>query len=298
MSVGGPVGQKGSEMIRAESGSRGGATGPVRYVLVGLGLLGLGWAGPASADWAEDFDAGFSQSWTFATVDDIGDPPDTGVSAFDIIEAGANDYLRISHSTTAFRDGGGGATDGFGYVSESFADAAIEAVINAAPLDGQQSLLGVIGRGDVLAGSAYVAGVDFANSFFAIGRSDDFFDFLSPVAVDFTVSIDPSRAYRVQFFLLGSNLVARLIDQSTGELLSTITGIDFLYSSGVAGILVETEYDSNDFPVAPIVGTFDDVSAVPEPSFAFLIAFGVLGLASLSVANRSKRCDREAAMTR
>ena len=66
---------------------------------------------------------------------------------------------------------------------------------------------------------------------------------------------------------------------------------------GVAGILVETEYDSNDFPVAPIVGTFDDVFAVPEPSFALLIAFGVLGLASLSVADRSKGCDREAAAT-
>ena len=139
-------------------------------VLAGVVLLGSGAAQPVAADWFEDFDSGFTQTWTFAAVDDVGDPPATGVSTFGIIEAGADDHLRISHSTTALRDGGGGATDGFGYVSESFGSTAVVAEINAAPLDGQQNLLGVIARGDPVAGTAYVAGVDFARSLFAIGR--------------------------------------------------------------------------------------------------------------------------------
>ena len=271
---------------RGQTAHRGG------MAVVGLIAMTLGTTlgTSAQADWAEDFDAGFAASWIFAALDDIGDPPATGVSAFEIVEAGADDYLRISHSTTAFRDGGGGATDGFGYVDESFGDTAIVGEINAQPLDGQQSVLGLIGRGNASTGTAYVAGVDFANSFFAIGRSDDFFDFLLPLATDFSVMIDPSKAYRVQFFLLGPNLVARLIDASTGEVLSTITASDGLYSSGVAGVLVETEYDLNDFPVAPIVGTFDDIIALPEPSFGALMAIGGMGLALLD--RRRERAPR------
>lgn len=253
------------------------------FGFVGMVVIVLGLAGSAEADWMEDFDAGFAQSWTFAATDDVGDPPGTGVSAFEIVEAGADDYLRISHSTTAFRDGGGGATTGFGYVSESFGDMAIVAEVNAGPLDGPQNLLGVFGRGNPLTGAAYSAGVDFANSLFVIGRSDDAADFTVPLVVDATVLIDPSESYRIQFFLLGANLIARLIEVSTGETLSTITALDGLYSSGVAGILVETAYDVDDFPVAPIVGTFDDVQAVPEPSLSILIGWGggLLGLMRL-----------------
>ena len=253
---------------------------------VALVLGGALLAGSAQSDWAENFDAGFAQTWTFVAVDDIGDPPSTGASSFAIVEAGVDDYLRISHTTTAFRDGGGGATDGFGYVSEIFGNTAISADINAEPFDGQQNLLGVIGRGNALTGTAYAAGVDFANSFFAIGRSDDFFDFLVPLAVDTSVVIDANESYRVQFALLGSSLTAWLIEISTGDTVSMISAVDALYATGVSGVLVETEYDINDFPVAPIIGTFDNVQAVPEPSMLSLIGSGV---GSLLVLGRRKQ---------
>ncbi len=247
-------------------------------VIVAVGLLGLGLAGSVRADWSDDFDAGFAQSWIFATIDDVGDPPATGVSAFEIVEAGGDDYLRISHTTTAFQDGGGGAADGFGFVNESFGNMAIVAEINSQPLDGQQSLLAVAGRGDAFSGSAYVAGVDFASSRFLIGRFDDTFGFIIPLTSDGSLLIDPNEPYRVQFFLLGTDLVARLIDASTGELLSTINTVDGVYVSGIGGVLVETAYTSGGAPVAPIIGTFDDVMAVPEPSFAALIGCGGGGL--------------------
>jgi hypothetical protein len=243
--------------------------------IASIALGGLVLAVSARADWADDFDGGFAEIWTFEAVDDIGDPPATGVSAFEIVEAGADDYLRISHSTTAFRDGGGGATDGFGFVSEIFGDMEVSADLNAQPSDGQQNILAVIGRGNSLAGTAYVAGVDFANSFFAIARSDNLFDFLVPLVSDTSVAIDPNEAYRVQFFLLGSSLTAQLTEVSSGDILSTIAAVDSFYASGIAGVLVETEYDFDDFPVAPIIGTFDNVQAVPEPSIVNLIGWGV-----------------------
>jgi hypothetical protein len=271
-------------MARTKGMSRGARSRWVTGVALGVMVL----AGPANADWADDFDAGFAQTWIFEAVDDIGDPPTTGTSTFAIIEDGPDDYLRISHNTTAAKDGGGGATDGFGFVNEIFGETGISADINAKPSVGRQNLLGVIGRGNAVNGTAYVAAVDFANSFFAIGRSDDFFDFLIPLAIDTSIIIDPSETYRIEFFLRGSNLTAGLTETSTGDLVSLVSAVDAFYSSGVAGILVETEYDFNDFPLAPIIGTFDDVEAVPEPSAISLLGWGVGALVLLRRRGRGR----------
>jgi len=255
-------------------------------IAMATALLLAGGVERARADWSESFDAGFSQAWNFAATDDIGDPPATGASTFAVVEAGVDDHLLISHTTTGVRDGGGGATDGFGWVDESFSDVAVNAEINAFPASGQQSLLGVLARGNPSMGAVYAAGIDFDASIFAIGRSDDFADFFTTLAFDPGVAIDPGEPYRVQFFLLGSTLVARLLDGTTGELLSTLVAVDGLYASGFAGVLVETAYDGFDNPIAPIVGTFDDVSAVPEPSAGALLASGLLGLGALSRLSR------------
>ena len=99
--------------------------------------------------------------------------------------------------------------------------------------------------------------------------------------IDSSVVIDSSETYRVQFFALGSNLTAALIEVSSGDVVSFVSTVDGLYSSGAAGVLVETEYDGFDNPVAPIVGSFDEVQAVPEPSMALLVGFGVGALAAL-----------------
>jgi hypothetical protein len=238
-------------------------------------------AGSAHADWADDFDGGFSATWIFDFTDDIGNPPTTGTSTFAVIEDGPDDYLRISHTTTANKDGGGGAADGFGFVNESFTDTGIFADINAKPSIGQQNLLGVIARGNVTNGTAYAAVVDFANSLFGIARTDNFFDFFVPLVVDSSVAIDSNEAYRIQFVALGSNLTAALTEVSTGDLVSLVSTVDGFYPSGVAGVLVETEYDGFDNPVAPIIGSFDEVQAVPEPSMAMLIGCGVGALALL-----------------
>ncbi len=282
-------------MVCTRSSTAGSNARSARFLLPIAGALSLlGFEFDARADWADDFDAGFAESWVFGAVDDAGDPPATGTSTFSIIEAGADDYLLISHSTTAFPDGGGGATDGFGFVAESFTDVAISADVNAAPAQGQQNLMGVLARGDALTGDAYLAVVDFANSAFAIARSDDLADFLVPLAIDDTVAIDPGETYRVQLYALGTNLTARLIETSTGETLSLITSSDSLYTSGFAGILVETEYDALDVPVGPILGTFDDVLAVPEPASAtaVLCGFGatlLLGRRRVTGRSRSTR---------
>ncbi len=242
-----------------------------------IGLTAVILAAPAQADWAEDFDGGFDQTWTFLAIDDEGDPPSTGVSEFDIIDDGADDYLRISHSTTALLGGGGGASDGFGFVSDTFTELLVTADINAAPGDGQQNILGVFGRGNDTAGTAYVAGVDFANSFFAIAAADNFFDTLSILATDSSIVIDSNETYRVELYLIDTYQYARLIEVSSGDVVSTLSAADIFYSSGFAGLLVETEY-AGVTPVAPIVGTFDNVTAVPEPSMLSMLGCGVGGL--------------------
>lgn len=256
-----------------------------------LGLVLLASGLPAEADWSDEFDAGLSAAWVFAATDDAGDPPSTGVTTAAIVEAGADDHLLLAHSTTAIRDGGGGATDVFGYVPEVFSDMAISADVNASPAAGQQSWLGVIARGDPNVGSAYLAAVDFADSRFAIARSDDFIDFQNPLALDDTVSIDPGTTYHIQFFLVGSTLTARLLDATTRTLLSTITVVDGSYAAGAAGLIVETDYDGLLNPVAPVVGTFDSVAAVPEPGGAIALAIGSLGVFRLAGRARRERSD-------
>ena len=262
-------------------------------VAASLSLAATLAASSALADWSESFDDAFDQTWTFVTTDDIGNPPSTGVSEFARIEAGADDYLRISHSTTAFADGGGGATDGFGFVSESFTDVAMAATINAAPGDGQQSVLGVFARGNAVTGDAYLAGVSFADNFFAIARNDNLFEFLVPLATDVGLALDPAETYVVVFSIEGATLRASLVEAATSDVLSTLSATDFNYASGVSGIQVQTGYDPFDNPVGPIVGTFDNVSAVPEPGFALGLG---LPLAALAVAARTRRRARSKAI--
>lgn len=245
------------------------------FALFGLATLAI--APPTRADWLEDFDDGFSNVWSFAATDDGGAPPATGITTFARVEAGSDDHLLMAHSTVALPGGGGGAADVFAWVDESFADLAISADVNAAPAQGQQSVLGVLGRGDAMTGASYLAAVDFSTSRFVIARSDDFFDFQTPLVVDDSLSLDPNATYHIQFFLLGSTLAARLLDADTRAILSTIYVIDGHFTSGGAGVLVETAYQVG-IPVAPIIGTFDDVEAVPEPGYGSALVVGVLAI--------------------
>ncbi len=267
-----------------ESGKRcgiGRIGAPRRWACVaGLGALAVSTS--ASADWSDDFDGGFGAAWSIAASDDEGEPPTTGVTTFAVVEAGADDHLRVAHSTQALRGGGGGAADVFAWVDESFTDLVLAADVNADPSAGQQSVLGLLARGNPEAGSAYFAGIDFASSRFLIARSLDFIDPLTPIASDDGVAIDPGETYRVEFSLIGSTLSARLRDASSGSLLSTISTVDPNLGSGLAGLLVETGYDAGQNPLAPVVGTFDSVVVVPEPGWQALAASGGAALAGLA----------------
>lgn len=243
----------------------------------------------ARADWADEFDGGFSAPWIAVALDDEGDPPSSGTTTFSVIDAGADDYLLMAHSTKALPDGGGGAASIFAFVDEAFGDVAVSADVNAGPAWGQQSVLGVIARGDPEVGSAYLATVDFADARFAIARSDDFIDAQAPLVVDASVAIDPDRTYRIEFFLVGSALTARLLDASTHALLSTISAVDATHASGSVGLIVQTAYDMDLAPVAPVVGTFDSVEVVPEPGGALAIAPAVLGLLALGRPTERRR---------
>ncbi len=229
---------------RAVGGRWSGGAGGVAIRHIAFVVAALASALPARADWSDEFDGGFSAPWIFAATDDVGDPPSTGVTTAAVVEAGAADV--------------------FGYVDAPFGDLAITADSNASPAAGQQSLLGVLARGDPAVGSAYLAGLDFESGQFAIARSDDFIDFQTPLVAS-PVPILRSTTYHIQFFLIGSRLTARLLDATTRTLLSTITVLDTSFASGAAGLIVETAYDAGLDPVGPVVGTFDSARVVPEP---------------------------------
>lgn len=256
-------------------------------VLSGLVVVCL--AASARADWSDEFDGGFSAPWLFGETDDGGEAPATGVATFAIVEAGADDYLRIAHSTAAIRDGGGGASDAFAWVDESFVDVVVVADANAGPAFAPQSLLGILARGNPLVGSGYIAAVDFAHARFGILRSDGFGNSPTILALDAAVPIDPAKTYRIQFSLIGSTLTARLFDAGTRRLHSTISATDASHAAGRAGLLVETAYDGDSNPIGPIAGTFDSVRAVPEPGFAVAVACGI----GLLIAVRPRRFDQD-----
>jgi hypothetical protein len=250
-------------------------------------LLAALLAAPARADWSDDFDGGFSNLWSFVAFDDAGEPPATGFPTWAVVDAGADDHLLMAHSTTALQDGGGGAADAVAWVDEIFTNVAISADVNAAPAHGQQSVLGVLARGDAALGTGYLAAVDFSASRFIIARSDDLVDYQTPIAIDDALLLDPNATYHIQFFLIGSSLTARLLDGTSHALLSTLSVNDARFASGRCGLLVETAYQAG-APIAPIVGTFDEVEALPEPSPGSAIAATCLALLALGRRRRER----------
>jgi hypothetical protein len=238
-------------------------------------LLVVGMVASARADWSDEFDGGFAATWLFGETDDDGQTPATGVATFAIVEAGTDDYLLIAHSTAAIRGGGGGASDAFAWVDQSFADGVVVADVNAGPAFAPQSLLGILARGNPAVGSGYIAAVDFAHARFAILRNDEFGDGPTILALDAAIPIDPAKTYRIQFSLIGSTLTARLLDAGTRQLLTTLSTTDASHVAGRTGLLVETAYDADSNPIGPITGTFDSVHAVPEPGVAASLACGI-----------------------
>jgi hypothetical protein len=80
------------------------------------------------------------------------------------------------------------------------------------------------------------------------------------------VTLDPTRDYRLVLEVLGTQLHGQLFEVG-GGLLAERSATDAAHTSGFPGLFA---YSQN--PLPPVDVTWDNFSAVPEPSGALLMA--------------------------
>jgi hypothetical protein len=89
------------------------------------------------------------------------------------------------------------------------------------------------------------------------------------------VTLNPALDYRMVFSGVGSTLTGSIYALSDlGTPLVTVTTTDATYGSGSPGILVSTTVSA---PTGASDATFDNFTAVPEPSEYAVVAGGLLG---------------------
>ena len=249
---------------------------------------------PAQAQhWSADFESGFPAGWA-----DLGvNVPSGDLSATfssEIETPNENSFLRFSDSLASVNGGSFGGYGGVATPSSVFTDVRVSAQVNVAQDAGGD--LGVVARTDLNAGTAYFGNVDFELGDACISKIA-----ISNVEVGADIVctaqglLDTSASYFVQLEAIGSsptNLTLRVFDHPGGSLLATVSGIDDGTIQGAAGTPFGPDYPAGVAGVfaipdgvflsgalaRQISGTFDNVSAVPEPASSLLL---LLGLAAL-----------------
>lgn len=174
--------------------------------------------------------------------------------------------------------GDDGAHTAFTYGTQSFADVQVTATIN--PSGDSDCLLGVYGRSS--GGTQYLVGLFNTTGQLGSGR------LLLLKKVDgqtvvteysMTAVSDFETPYVIQMDVFGdepAEVSGRLLDLDGAELLSVqYTDADDPILSGVAGTWASTSVLDGDLP---LLATFDDAGAVPEPSALLMAAMAALGL--------------------
>lgn len=218
-------------------------------------------ATPAHADWVEVFDQGLTQPWTFFVVENTGKATTTGTPFAGVAPAaGGGAYLRLSHSTIASTAGGGGAAASVGIVDQGFTNGTVRSTLNAAPGDGQKSLLAVFARASANTGRGYLLGVDFRSGSLVLQRADSLAGQALTLASSEIPGFGTSKRYFVELTLNGSSLSGKVSALGNPTTLATVNAVDATISTGRAGVLLRTGYSQAGTPLDAIVGTFDDVS--------------------------------------
>jgi hypothetical protein len=131
--------------------------------------------------------------------------------------------------------------------------------------------------------NGYALGFDFSvkRLFISVVAGENVTKVIS--ASEAAVTLDPLKTYRLQFSGTGASFTGNLIDPSNGTVLSSISGSDSTYASGIVGLGVAAQT-----PTAGVGAgaTFDNVSVTPEPGTWALLGTGIAVIGCLS----RKRC--------
>lgn len=238
--------------------------------LVMLGLVCGHFSTAKAADWSENFDGGFQQTWTFGNLlSDFSGPSGSFTAGIE------NDTLLLTDPNSII---GGGAALGFGFVNESFSNVTISAIINPTDQSDLNTFVGLAARADFSNLTGYVltynqstGEVDLIN---ANGATQTGLD-------DGNIGIISTSIY-AELTAVGSSITGRFFDAPGGTLLDELVGVDTDYLNGVTGVVVQVNAGGAG---SPLVGRWDSLNAaaVPEPSTVI-----VLGLIGTVVAGRRR----------
>jgi hypothetical protein len=200
-----------------------------------------------------------------------------------------DDILLIRDTVAAEAGGGGGSSVAFGFIDEVFETSFVRGLVNAGASPTPVDQLALLARGNAGDGTAYLFGIDFGTGVLLLARSDVPAE--DPTLLDSGTPgvFQRGQSYWLELDAVGSQITGRAYTAAGGTLLDTLAVVDATYSAGVAGVLTRTYDIDGNLAGFPLNATFDDVSAVPEPSSAAL--FGT-GLALLGRARRRARSGR------
>jgi hypothetical protein len=245
--------------------------------------------GNARADWSDDFDGGFDQTWIFAD-DALNSPPD----ATDVGIVG--NQLHMVYNAGQL---GIGNFDGFvsGAVNEVFTDVSVRATVRSLDNSGTTPNVGaglgnsnndvfVVARSDGVA-SSYLLAFDFFNGFVNLVRVDGgALHVYQPDAQNpnpsTTIGVNNALAYIIEIEAVGDVITGRVFNEAGDTLLAEVSVTDNTYASGISGIGAAINEDLVGGGTASFLNAgFDNVSSmtiIPEPASLALIGLGGLML--------------------
>jgi hypothetical protein len=212
----------------------------LRVKCIGVAALALGCTLPVHADWSDNFNGGFQQSWQFGNVETS--------STF---SAGVvNDQLVLTDTTDPDF---GGAKTGFGVVFQNFTDVRMTGIINPSGNENINDSVGLLIRGNFLNQSFYMAEINYTDRQLIIYRNGGPGNgnlVTEPIEdLQFTDSV------YVEIEAIGDNLEVWAYDAPGGNLWATASVVDSSFASGIAGVIVDENFGG-----LPILGVWDDLT--------------------------------------
>ena len=203
------------------------------------------------ADWSENFNGGFQNTWEFTSFDALGGQDTSTTFSANIF----NDILVMSDSTPGDF---GGAVGGLGLIAEPFTDVQMTGIFNANNSTSQNDSSFLVARANPTNRTFYSAEISYFDSQLIIYRNDSLGVGTNVAEVDFPYLVGFGDSFYVEFDVEGNKFAARAFDSVGGNLLAEVAGVDSTYPDpGFSGILIDSQADTS----LALFTSWDDITA-------------------------------------